>query len=761
MAEEVGNLNVRITGDESGLKKALESAGIDIAEFGAKADEALKKADEAVKEFEKETKQAMNEAEKEAEKLSENIKLTVAAGFAFAANEARKFGAEAVAAFREGETAQVGLEATLRANGRQVTVTAAQYQQFADRLQSTANVADNTTKNMLKMAETMGLTGEKAKQAVEHAVALGAIKGADPESFIRATVALEQGNSAMIAAKLGLKGIKDEGERTDKVMKALAAGMEQVGANMETSAGKAKALDLAMGKFKEGVGAILDKALSPLNVILKAVVDTMNAIGPIAYAATTAFGVAAVAAGTLSAALASVKVQALLAGAALALAEAAAIGFLAAIGVGILVAIGLALKALWDWATDAKRANDEMERSAKLTQELSDLTAKRTKSILDQADAQESSADRERMLHEELERTEQALADQQKVMDNLKDKMKDLTTPGRDVRGVPQALADESRIAELKQELSDVEAQFKGNTEQAEALRAKLQEIADAKDKVTKAGRALVAQMEEEKRMRETGMSKEEITAEKLEAAGADPKVVQQIRELAEAEKDFADELKKAKEADAELKKQQAKDDAHKKVIDNLREQIETLGMTSKELLLYRLRKEGASQADIEAAEKAMDELEQKKKLQEAQREGKRLLEQAETPEEKFARHMEKLNDLLRMGGINQEEFNKLQEKARTDRDKALAKADKGKSSDIIQGDKTARTVSVFSPEALADSLHPTVLGGGPGSFKNDNIPKQQLDKLIDVDTTLKDIRGLTEEQARKPVVNIRSAGIA
>ena len=105
------------------------------------------------------------------------------------------------------------------------------------------------------------------------------------------------------------------------------------------------------------------------------------------------------------------------------------------------------------------------------------------------------------------------------------------------------------------------------------------------------------------------------------------------------------------------------------KQLDALQLELDTYGMSEKEIALYKLQLEGATEAQIASADallSTIDALEQQEKA-EAERqklmdEGAELTKEMRTATEVYADEMERLNELLEVGAINQETYARAQQ---------------------------------------------------------------------------------------------------
>lgn len=150
------------------------------------------------------------------------------------------------------------------------------------------------------------------------------------------------------------------------------------------------------------------------------------------------------------------------------------------------------------------------------------------------------------------------------------------------------------------------------------------------------------------------GMATQEAEIYKLSQRGASEATLEQARALSEQ----LDQLERQSEID--------------KFTDSLRTQLETYGMASREIGIYKLQKEGATEAQLKEAraiDQALSFLDAEKKAFEERnklfQEGKRVADQFLTPQEKFIRQQEDLNRLLAVGAINRITFDRAMKGAR------------------------------------------------------------------------------------------------
>ena len=164
------------------------------------------------------------------------------------------------------------------------------------------------------------------------------------------------------------------------------------------------------------------------------------------------------------------------------------------------------------------------------------------------------------------------------------------------------------------------------------------------------------------------------------------------------------------------------------KLIDKLTLQIATFGMSSAEAEIFKLQQEGASDATIGQAQGLADQLkglEDNKKAQadlakaneKIMNEGEKIFESTRTPIEKYEKTIADLNQLLSVGAIDQDTFNRASDKAATDL--------KG------TGDKTVETkfasAATFGSAAARTAILQNQTGGKDPMTDIKNINAEQL----------------------------------
>ena len=180
------------------------------------------------------------------------------------------FGALTVRAFGKQEDAERRLRAALQANGREVDGLFNRYNKFAQEMQRTTVIGDETTLAMLQQAESLGLTADSAERAVRNSIAMQSAFGVSAESAIRYTAALEQGNATMLTRYIPtLRDIEDETERAAEAQRVLGNAFQVAEAEAQGSRGQLIQLKNAVGDLMEVIGGVVSEAILPFVQRLK------------------------------------------------------------------------------------------------------------------------------------------------------------------------------------------------------------------------------------------------------------------------------------------------------------------------------------------------------------------------------------------------------------------------------------------------------------------------------------------------------------
>lgn len=246
---------------------------------------------------------------------------------------------------------------------------------------------------------------------------------------------------------------------------------------------------------------------------------------------------------------------------------------------------------------------------------------------------------------------------------------------------------------------------------------------------------------------KEAGQALPEGIKEALEEG--EPKVAAAAKKLAEAAAPMSEELKST--------------------ISDLEEQINTFGMSSQEVELYRLAMKGATGDQLEYVHALQETLGMLNKEKDLMEKAKSLTEKYLSPGEKFNKQQEELQELLNKGLISMDTYNKALEDARKQTDKDFKVKFKVSGIDAVEAgtaDAMARlaefrALKVTVPAGAnpnntpkpMQGLNPTMIAK-ESAKKNAGIAQGNLAHEIVVQKLLGEIAGNTKAiKDRKPII--------
>lgn len=240
--QEVAALVTRLTGDSSGLVKALTTAT-----------DATKQAAQQVQQYATQTEGFLNSV-----KAGVTTAMTAlgALGVVSWLSGSRE-------AYAGAEAAQLRLNALISAGGRDAAAVTADYVKFAEGIAATTTTSKGAVMGMLRQAEVFGVTGEQAKQAAQLAIAAGAAMDQEAAGFAHAAAMAVQGRPEMLQMELGLRRIRDPAERAAQAQKILAAGLVTAQATGKTTTAEINRLWASFNTMRKAIGQALDESLRP------------------------------------------------------------------------------------------------------------------------------------------------------------------------------------------------------------------------------------------------------------------------------------------------------------------------------------------------------------------------------------------------------------------------------------------------------------------------------------------------------------------
>jgi hypothetical protein len=186
------------------------------------------------------------------------------------------------------ERSTAKLTAAIEASGRAAGPVVEDYNKFAKAVAGSTLATAGSVKGLLQQAESFGVHGDAAKTAVKNAIALAAAKGGEASSYIRATIAMAEGNVFMLRHILHMRGVKDESEVLKRAQALIASGWKQATAETQTASGQIVQLQKNMKSLFIDIGGLVAGALQPLVGALNAAVTWFRELDPGVRRAATA-----------------------------------------------------------------------------------------------------------------------------------------------------------------------------------------------------------------------------------------------------------------------------------------------------------------------------------------------------------------------------------------------------------------------------------------------------------------------------------------
>lgn len=326
------------------------------------------------------------------------------------------------------------------------------------------------------------------------------------------------------------------------------------------------------------------------------------------------------------------------------------------------IALGFAI---YSGNSDIRKFNEEMKRTQEQTQQLSAIENKKTDSIFSQG-AVMTEGDRKSFYEQQSRETDQLIAQQSKLLDQMKEKAE---------AAAPSILSlwqvGKKEYERLNSEINAFGESLANSRTRSERLKEALKEMESAKGPPVM-DEKLVADAEKYRQSLNMqivtfGKTGREAKILELEYLGLKGEQLDMI-------KIWDEELTKLEQT-AKATKEKA--DATKKLSDDitnfnkhLETQVKTYGKSADEIKLYELAQRGASDASLKYAQDLINQkeaLEESRKATEAsKREMEKLQQEADalkdkfaTPVEKFAKRFVEAKNLLDKGLIDKDTFKK------------------------------------------------------------------------------------------------------
>jgi hypothetical protein len=236
---------------------------------------------------------------KNVDKQHENIFSKLKAGWivvAAAIAAAGKVIVDGTRAFMEAELSATRLGNAMAATGQYTREAHADMLKFAEATMWSTGVTHEETEGLLAMAMNMGLTGEKAKEAVRGTIGLNASLGVDMTRALRGSVGALTGHTDQLTRALPeLKNFGTDAEKCAYALDHMKSGFSQAQANMNTFAGQMKFVKNLSGEFQEILGEGIAKGIQPAITRFREFISTaegMETLKGVARGIATAFVIA-------------------------------------------------------------------------------------------------------------------------------------------------------------------------------------------------------------------------------------------------------------------------------------------------------------------------------------------------------------------------------------------------------------------------------------------------------------------------------------
>jgi hypothetical protein len=557
-------------------------------------------------------------------------------------------------AFGERARQELALEGILTSHGSAVTVLTARYKEFARETQNSTTVGYNNVLMLLRQAESHGVSGDAAERAVRNAIALGTANSKSAQMYLKATAALELGNSQMLYRTIpSLRGVKSEAERNVLAQAKLADMWGVVTTAASSAGGQIDQLANSWRGLTADLGSAAAPVAGPVVGFFKDLVEWLRGLPQ--WVQTALVSIMAVVAGLtamqvvipLVVTWATVLQNALIrVGVALAAIPLAGWIVLATAAVVVLVQwIGKLVGA--EGAINAFQKS--LEKNKELQDQMTQQATGQTSRMMAEANALQGT-DRRRFLETTLRREERNLAGLRARQPAAEEAVGTgfLGWAGRQATGPVSLVSTGSwsgASAPQRAELESINRLLPVTRDRVNQLRAALAAMSDA---------ALQARLTEEidkltKKMElaaaTVGMNSFQQRIYQLTVDGATEAQLRHLRAL-------------DARIEAEKKSQQLQKDVNTFTSD-LNAQVETFGMGRRELQLYNLAARGATDGQLMLAAALSETLDELEAHNELLKEAEGITKRFEDPQVKFTNTMIRLNDMLGQGLISWEAYSR------------------------------------------------------------------------------------------------------
>lgn len=164
------------------------------------------------------------------------------------------------------------LKSTIAVMGGNVNVLVKDYTNFAKAVAASTTATKGETLAMLRQVETMGISGQLAKEVVRNAIALADGEEGQAEAHLHTAVALAQGNFHLLKRQLGLQHTATDAEVAAKAERMLAAGWENARIQGDSNSAQMARLGRSFGSLKKDAGELVTAGITPIITALAGMV---------------------------------------------------------------------------------------------------------------------------------------------------------------------------------------------------------------------------------------------------------------------------------------------------------------------------------------------------------------------------------------------------------------------------------------------------------------------------------------------------------
>lgn len=653
---ELESLVIRLVGDVSGYVKAMDQAVKHTEEAATKIEHSaahVEKFHVRLKEFGERTEKTL-----------------LRVGLAVGAWEAFEKADHAEQQLRH-------LEAAVELNTVAVEHTIDSYKKWSKEIAATTPLSKSQAISVLAVAESFGITGDRAERAAKDAIALAAAVGGSAEQYLRLTKEISSGNFElgennrfMLKMIPQLRGIKDEAELLEKYQKLISLGQKIMTGDMEDASGQVDKMKQAFGGLTKEIGQNLAPIIEFVSKSLTSLAQKMSESGTTTRYLTTGiftliggavllastWGPLTVVFGRLAATWTVLRglnigllfvqmtsqANALLFGI-IGLQSATAIWTASLYALGGVTLIGL-VAAILSARKAMKEYNEAVEDGKKLTESLAVGDQKRLDKQIEHAKKGEGGVRQHIAALEELMKVqEKELKGQQANLKNIKEE------PGTGNQTFLQRISpvDSDWVAyhlgmggmkQMREDQAKIQEGLVDRTKESlEKLKGQIEQLKTAG---TREADEYINQLNEESST--LGMNEMEVKRYKLALAGLNEEKMQ--------------EVVNAQEANRLLKEEE---ETRKKVNDILKDlEMESYGFDEEQMLIYKLAMAGASQETIDYARALHQGIDAQKEWDDYLEEAAQLTEKYKDPMLKRLEAQERYSQMLKDDVITIETYN-------------------------------------------------------------------------------------------------------